>query len=439
MNQILQIGQTVWSDSGVNYNVESFLGGGRQGEVYKATIDGKPMALKWYFPTMATEEQHKSLERIVGIGKPSDKFLWPEMIVIDSYIPSFGYIMPLRDPKYKGIVDLMNRKVDTSFKALATAGIYLSDSFYQLHSKGLSYSDISFGNVFFDPVSGDVLICDCDNVTIDGTDSGCVLGTPRFMAPEIVMGKAKPSSDTDRFSLAILLFYMFFISHPLEGKKEAAIKCFDLPAMRKLYGTEPLFIFDPKDRGNEPVPGMHDNAIIFWPIYPKFLRDLFTKTFTEGIKDSKNGRVRESQWRSAMSDLRDAIFYCSCGAENFFDEKYVREGKKQHCWSCNKDLTYPPRIEIGKNVDKKTVMLNFDTKLYPHHVSNLIYDFSKPVAIMNQHPRNPNIWGLKNIGSEKWIMTSRDGKINDIEPGRSVPISVGVKINFGSIEGEIKA
>ena len=31
------------------------------------------------------------------------------------------------------------------------------------------------------------------------------------MAPEIVVGKAKPSRNTDLYSLAVLLFYMFML------------------------------------------------------------------------------------------------------------------------------------------------------------------------------------------------------------------------------------
>ena len=42
------------------------------------------------------------------------------------------------------------------------------------------------------------------------------------MAPEIVRGQAKASTETDLFSLAVLLFYMLFMHHPLEGAREAA-------------------------------------------------------------------------------------------------------------------------------------------------------------------------------------------------------------------------
>lgn len=65
--------------------------------------------------------------------------------------------------------------------------------------------------MFFDPDTGDVLICDNDNVSANGIDNSSVYGTPRFMAPEIVMGQAKPSRNTDLYSLAVLLFYMFTI------------------------------------------------------------------------------------------------------------------------------------------------------------------------------------------------------------------------------------
>ncbi len=226
--------------SNLPVSVDQFLGSGGQGEVYKAILMGKPYALKWYFKQNATSEQMTALETLIKRGAPTDRFLWPIELVNGQNIPGFGYLMPLREARYKGIVDLMKRRVEPSFRAIITAGMEVSNSFLQLHSKGLCYRDISFGNVFFEPNTGEVLICDNDNVAVDGEGVASVLGTPRFMAPEIVRGEAKPNTQSDLFSLAVLLFYMMMVSHPLEGKKEASIRCFDLPAMNKIYGTEPL-------------------------------------------------------------------------------------------------------------------------------------------------------------------------------------------------------
>ncbi len=104
-------------------------------------------------------------------------------------LPDFGYIMPLREERYRSLFDLMKGRIDPTFYALATAGLYLSHSFLLLHSQGCCYRDINFGNIFFDPVNGDILICDIDNITVDdGTIRNDIQGTLGFMAPEVLCG-----------------------------------------------------------------------------------------------------------------------------------------------------------------------------------------------------------------------------------------------------------
>ncbi len=435
MDQILKPDQKVrTSSTRKECRVEAYLGGGGQGEVYQANLDGKPVALKWYYPASATPEQQKALETLVRMGPPSDRFLWPTELASATSTPGFGYVMPLRDRRFRSIVDLMKRRIEPSFRALATAGLELSHSYLQLHTKGLCYRDISFGNAFFDPNNGEILICDNDNVAVDNQARSAVYGTPRFMAPEIVRGEAVPSTQTDLFSLAVLLFYMFVMHHPLEGKRELEIKCLDLPAMKKLYGTEPLFIFDPVDSSNAPDRHYHRNAVAFWTVYPRFLRDLFTKAFTEGLADPQHGRVRESNWRAVMVRLRDSIIYCTqCNAENFHDPDAPPD-EVRHCWACRHQVRLPPRVRIGRNF----VMLNHDTKLFAHHVDEeKKYDFTQPVAAVTKHPSDPSIWGLKNLSVQTWSATNQRGEVKDVSPGRSVSLALGMKINFGHAEGEI--
>ena len=434
MDQILKAGQQVQTTSSRSIcAVEKFLGGGGQGEVYRAVQNGKPVALKWYFQASGTAEQRKALETLIKMGSPSDRFLWPIEIATSSFTSGFGYIMPLRDPRFRGIVDMMKRRIEPSFRALATAGLELSHSYLQLHAKGFCYRDISFGNAFFDPTSGEILICDNDNVAVDNQSRGGVYGTPRFMAPEIVRGDAVPSTQTDLFSLSVLLFYMFMMHHPLEGKKELAIKCLDLPAMKKLYGTEPLFIFDPADDSNAPDPHHQRNPLVFWSIYPKFLRDLFIRAFTAGLTDPQHGRVRESNWRAAMVRLRDAIIYCAhCNAENFHDAS--ESHGESRCWSCRQQLHLPPRVRLGRSF----VMLNHDTHLFAHHVDEeKKYDFSQAVPAVTRHPADPTVWGMKILSDATWSTTNRNGEIKDFTPERSVTLAIGTRINFGHIEGEI--
>lgn len=432
MLQILQPGQIVRTQSTqLDCEIGRLLGGGGQGEVYSALLSGKPVAVKWYLPRAATDRQRASLESLVRKGAPTSRFLWPMELVASQTAVGFGYVMPLREASYRGLADLMKRRMDPTFRALSTAGFELANSFLQLHSKGLCYRDISFGNLFLNPETGEILICDNDNVAVDGDTSAGILGTPRFMAPEVVRGEALPSTQTDLYSLAVLLFYLFMVHHPLEGKRESAIHSFDLPAMTRLYGLEPLFIFDPDDASNCPVRGFHDNAMDSWPIYPRFLRDLFTRAFTAGVTDPAHGRVREGEWRSAMIRLRDSILYCpQCGAENFYDAEAVT------CWGCRAGVQLPPRIRAGKAV----VVLNHDTNLFPHHVDDQRpYDFSAPIAAVSRHPANPGLWGLRNLTDESWsFQTAGEATPHTVPPGRSVTLVAGTRINFGKCEGEVR-
>lgn len=435
MYQLLKKGQTVELSTGNNCTVKDFFGSGTQGEVYKVESGSDTYALKWYFPASATAEQKSIIQNLLKKGSPNNKFLWPLALAHHDKSSSFGYLMPVRPNNYVSINMLMKRKAEPTFYALVTACYNLADSFFQLHSEGFAYKDISFGNAFIDPLTGDVLICDNDNACYDGQNLSAIGGTPRFMAPEIVRGQAMPSKYTDLFSLGILLFYMLYLSHPLMGKKELKIHALDDAALKQLFGIDPLFIFDPVNNSNAPDTHEHQNAIIFWKIYPKFINDLFTKLFTKGLTDTHNGRVEESVWRSSFIILRDSLVYCSkCGAENFYDIEKAKEKQSLICWNdkCRNELKLPFRMKINKQI----MMLNHNTKLFPHHTRNKHYDFSAPSAEVVIHPEK-KIWGLKNLSNENWVLTANE-KIQTIEKGKTVTLNNGYKINFGSVEGEIR-
>ena len=407
------------------------LGAGTQGEVWQAADGGKPVAVKIYHRNTATPEQKAALERLVDKGPPAPCFLWPTAMVEEAKSKRYGYIMGIREPDFRAFEDYLARRVQPSMRVLLTAGMKLADGFLRLHSKGLCYRDISFANVFFDPKTGEVCICDNDNVDVSGAQSGGVLGTQRFMAPEVVRGEAAPSAETDRYSLAVLLFFFLYGGHPLDGRREASIRCLDGPAYERLYGFKPLYIWDPDDDSNRPVPGIHDNPIAFEKMYPGTLTDLFQRSFTEGLRYPSK-RVRESEWRKALADAIDSIWLCGCGAENFYDPVAVSSGSK-HCWSCRKPLALPPRIKIEDAV----ILLNRATRLFGYHVGST-RDDDTPIAEVVQNPRRSDLFGLRNLGVEKWTLTKPDGTVADVPPGRAVPILDGNRIHFGQRTGEVR-
>ena len=181
------------------------LGRGGQGIVYLVELGGKQMALKWYH-NPPDDKFYKNLERNVSQGAPSDAFIWPEYVTMKEN-GSYGYIMKLRPSNYFEFGNYLLAKVSfKSFTAMLAAAMKICDGFMMLHRFGYSYQDLNDGNFFIDPQTGDVLICDNDNVMPQGEKSG-IMGKARYMAPEIVDGGI-PDKYSDRFSLSVILFML---------------------------------------------------------------------------------------------------------------------------------------------------------------------------------------------------------------------------------------
>jgi len=413
-----------------------FIGGGGQGEVYRATLAGDPIAVKWYLPSAVSHWQRQALERLLGRPAPSRAFLWPLDLVEAENQPGFGYVMALRPVAYRDLNAILRREVELPLEALAVLGLNLADAFLRLHTEGLCYRDVSPRNVFFEPGNADVLICDNDNVDIDGTVGGGVLGTPRYMAPEIVRREGLPSSRTDLWSLSVLLFCLLVLHHPLEGRRELEIPLLsDLASARELYGDNPVFIYDPDDDSNRPDPAAHANAVQLWTFYPAFIRDLFTRAFTEGIRDAAHGRVGESEWRAAMARLHDCVARCdSC--DNAFSYVDPLGIETVECWRCGQSLR-PGYLELSSS---DPVVLRPGARLFRHHVElGAPYGFGEPVATVRAHPSKPGVLGLLNQSKRPWRSARPGGKSVEIPAGDVVGCAAGTVIDFGTARATARA
>lgn len=144
-------------------------------------------------------------------------------------------------------------------------------------------------------------------------------------------------------------------------------------------------------------------------------------------------------YKTITGDLQDRIYYCHhCGQPHEYDIEKIQasNGRPGQCTACGQDLRLPYRIRIGRQA---VVLLNHDTKLYRSHLHpGTQRDGTPPIAEMSQHPKNPSVLGLRNLASQKWILTTTDGSHYDIPPGKSARLANGIVIDFGGVSGEIR-
>lgn len=418
--QELKKGDKVNLTNGVQAKIVKELGRGGQGIVYLVDLGGKQMALKWYLKA-PDNKFYKNLEENISKGSPSDAFLWPEYLTRKEK-GSYGYIMKLRPQGYYEFGQyLLARRQFGSFEAMLNAAMKICEGFYKLHLSGLSYQDLNDGNFFIEPQTGEVLICDNDNVMPDGRKSG-IMGKARYMAPEVVGGKA-PDKNSDRFSLAVILFMLFYGNHPFEGSRVLACPCMTETFEKKFYGSEILFIYD-DNKENRPVRGVHNNVLRRWPAMPKQLQDAFKEQFGKEILSSPDKRMIEKKWKGVIQSLRDSLVRCpKCGNETF-----ISDSTSPVCMNCGKSFDLYGKLVLGNG---REILLTPNTTVY-------IDDDNNPDIKVISVPGDKYPVQLQNITKENWVVETQSGKIKSIEPGACVPVRPGLRLSIGTLKFEIQ-
>ena len=314
-------------------------------------------------------------------------------------------------------------------RTLIQGAAQVAQAFQQLHALGLCYADVSLNNVLIDVTDGRVQICDNDNVTIDGRPSD-VLGTPYYIAPEVVRGEANPSISSDRHSLAVMLFTMLVRQHPLLGAREHAQRLLDERGLTRLLGSDPLFVFDPGDDANRPVDGVHDNLRLLWPALPASIRRLFLRAFTDGLHDP-SARVTETEWLEALLRLRGLVRSCTvCGTEQLFDESAPHALCAEE--SCRAPL--PPPVLLTAR-PRRAVLLEPGKRLHRTDLSGTVGGGDAVVGDVVRHPVTSGL-ALRNRSGADWHLVRAEQR-PPVPDGAAVLLRDSQVIDFGRAVGRV--
>ena len=418
-------------DSG-DLTIKDFLGEGGQGEVYLVKQNGKKLAFKVY-KEIESDDFRYNLKNNIERGAPSSQFLWSQKL-IDFDDGTIGYLMDLRDENFLSFVSYLTGKNKFSSKqTLIKWCIEVCIAFKKLHEMGYSYQDINDGSFFFNADTGELLICDNDNVTADKKNLG-VLGKMRYMAPEIVRSEQLPDIHSDRFSLAIILFMALCMGNPFEGERLKNYEVVDEQAEFELYGKKPVFVYHKTDKSNRPIRGYHTSLLKRWAYIPIYLKEAFHRTFVDGLADRQNERTTELEWIRLLSKYRDELVCCNnCGHEYIVG--LVEKKRYDNCPVCSAKTKEVCSLQIGRNV----VLLDLGKKIYSNHLDKYSSQYNLVKGVVVSNKKNPSVWGIKIALDNDVCIKDAFGIEKTMAKDGVLPIVHGLKIKFDeNTIGEIR-
>lgn len=426
------------------------------------------------------------LENIVGIYRErifnqkggdfwKKVFCWPEHLV--EWDGKLGIVCPTYDKRFffsGGPFDgkekngkwFASAKLRNKFLPADQKGTWLSHlhmclqiarAVRRLHAAGLAHSDLSYNNILVDPLTGSACLIDCDGLVVPGKYPPDVVGTPDFIAPEVMETRALkpddpdkklPSIYTDRHALAVLIYIFLLYRHPLRGGR---VNDLDPTKDEELtMGSEALFIEHPTDKRNRPkVAQLSDSELpqgdvekMPYTLCGPYLKQLFDAAFIDGLHDPMK-RPSAADWENAL--LKTADLVQPCQNEHCEEKWYVFDNTlAPKCPFCG--TPYHGQLPIlnfyyapshGKYISERYRLMVYDKQtLYKWHTNNRV-----PI---NEHTPDED---LKPVGDfhffrGQWILINR--RLPDLMDatekrhvgiGEYIPLTEGRQILFDKSEG----
>ena len=424
----LKKGETLVSTKNNEYTVEKFLDSGTQASVYLVNSGGVNYALKWYSKKNEALILHFTELMDIGVpkndnGYPDERYVWPqELIVTDN---GFGYTMNFIDmSNYIRLHRLTHHlyiKKENYIRGvpLCDICINIAEAFRSLHSTGYCYKDISSNNIAFNIKTGEVLIFDVDNVVISGKP-GEIKGTPKYMAPEVILGITHPNSESDRFSLASYYFHMMVGHYPLEGKLRdeyaaANNNVFDDNGFKEVYGKNATFCFNTNDTRNNIDSADYAEIRDRWQYtIPPKLKEKFEKTFVKGLPDAKKSdRTTNREWAALFKEFKKNIVTCSCGKDYFPDAIRCTICKEALIKNAIKAFV----MEKGATSQREVVFKS--GSIIPGKSISQYLAGQPQLAEVLTNPKSGSI-GLKNLSTLEWFYKDSGDASSQIVPPKSI-------------------
>ena len=366
---------------------------------------------------------------------------------------------------FKELIDVKGEKLEnyisgnSKFSSISeniSVCIELCKLFASVHSTGHCFNGITANDIIVTPSRECKLVNDKKIVSPD--DDTYQVNYEKTCAPEVLKNEARPNINTDKHSMAFLLFGLFFRSNPFEGAKILNTACYTKEEEFKAY-ENPVFVYSYKDKSNMPVYGIHSVLIKYWNrFYSDDIKMIFQQTFVDGIKEPE-ARAEDKTCIEILTKFKAVI-----DSKNPKTEPAKKEGLKEKL-----KIKIQPKLEqvdSSKDFDQNTIEINKDEPKKPIDESipkyqlciidsylgtqtsnsqvldltpgieipnSLVgYEGIKPTQVIGkviQNSKHKGVLGIKNLSNHEWIAYKGSGK-KSFPPGKVLVLTNGVSVDF---------
>ena len=385
-----------------------------------------------YNPTISEQEGGAKGNTVQTAQYFSKLFCWPQKII---KYPEFGIVCPAYSPNYffdKNSSFILNlngkdKKSDwfTSknrrylekeelgdFRRLLQICILLSRGVRRMHQAGLAHSDLSNNNVLIDPKSGKCIIIDIDSLVVPNIFPPEVIGTRRYIAPEIMntlmyshedVKKYIPNVYTDLHALAVLLYEYIFCRHPLLSSEEYFCESSEKKDFLTL-GSKAVFIEHTLDNANK-----SKDLKVTIKCLGSILEELFMRAFVEGLYCPEK-RPTALEWERGLLQTYDLLYPCENPAceKKWFVLHNNQPVKCPFCGSSQKNKEFV-KIELKKKIkgqqgqwlEFRELNITENFSIYKWHIfSNIFADEKADTTLQAYIEKRENKWFFVNKSIE---------------------------------------
>ena len=209
------------------YEIGRRLGRGGMGEVYLAThtLLGRPVAIKRFAPERSRNSPEEMAERFVREGKALAELSHQHIVGIHDLVATEDAMYMVLDyVDGADVASLLDEGGAFATEVAAIIALKVAEALQCAHYHHIIHRDIKGGNVMISR-SGEVKLMDF-GVALDErldamTETGLVVGTPMYVAPEVISG-GPANERSDLYALGVLLYTMLSNKRPFEHSRNQA-------------------------------------------------------------------------------------------------------------------------------------------------------------------------------------------------------------------------